>query len=143
MTALLDDIAALDLNTPFILDDPKGDTIRIAEAIDLPEFELGSDEFQPRHVLNQGPGEWMTISGLSNQEGYTGPILHPSENLSEGIITEIRERTRHILRGDPLPLQLIWIMAEVIDPDDRDALVGWVLALTITPISATSSSKGA
>lgn len=143
MTTLIDALEMLDLDTPFILDDPDGDSIRIAEDIDLPEFELGSDEFQPRHVLNQGPGGWMTISGLSNQEGYTGPILHPSENLSEGIITEIRERTRRILQGDPLPLQLVWLMAEVIDPDDRDALVGWVLALTIVAIPATDEGVSA
>lgn len=41
--------------------------------------------YAPQHTL------WMPITALTNQYGYSGAILHPSETISHGIITRLQE----------------------------------------------------
>jgi hypothetical protein len=35
---------------------------------------------------------WILMNGYSGQQGYSGPIMHPSESIGGGIERDIRER---------------------------------------------------
>lgn len=139
MSTLIDAIETLDMNIPFTLDAPQGDTIAMAQNATAPQFELSGND-APRHVLDVSgaTNTWVPICGLSNQYGYDGPLLHSSEQLSEDIIQEIRDRDELLRRQDNQPL---WVIAEVIDPDDPEALVGWILALALSTSSTSSTTK--
>lgn len=73
------------------------------------------------HVVDDGDvhvcsDEWETWSdGMSNQWGYSGPILHPSEFLGGGMAREL------------LATPGEYVITEVVDPDDPDSPAGWII----------------
>lgn len=61
------------------------------------------------------PEEWEPVSGYSGQCSYSGPIMHPSEYFGGGMAEDILESPG------------IYVITEVIDLDDGDNLIGWML----------------
>lgn len=69
---------------------------------------------------------WEVETGWTGQYGYNGAIMHPSEYIGGGL-------ARHILSAPGL-----WVVTEVIDLEDTEALVGWALF----HIDETDSTEG-
>ena len=60
--------------------------------------------------------EWEAWStGMSNQWGYTGPIMHPSEYLGGGMAQTLLDEPG------------TYVITEVDDLDDPDAPPGWIM----------------
>lgn len=85
--------------------------------IDVPQVHITAD----RDVLEIGRSGWAVLSGFSNQEGYSGPIIHPSEFFSGPMARQLHFETIS-KKSDR-----VYALVEVTDPDDPDALVGWAV----------------
>ena len=59
--------------------------------------------------------DWTPHTGASNQQGYSGPIMHASEYIAGGL-------ARHILSTPGL-----WVATTAEDMDDPENPAGWVL----------------
>jgi len=55
------------------------------------------------------------VTGHSGQHGYSGPIMHPSEQLGGGMASDVLDSPG------------TYMLTEAQDFDDPDNLVGWVL----------------
>ena len=64
-------------------------------------------------VLSDEWEAWST--GMCNQWGYTGPIMHPSEYLGGGMAQTLLDEPG------------TYVITEVVDLDDPDAPVGWIM----------------
>lgn len=85
--------------------------------IDVPQVNITAD----RDVLEIERSGWAALSGFSNQEGYSGPIIHPSEFFSGPMARQLHFETIS-KKSDR-----VYALVEVTDPDDPDALVGWAV----------------
>lgn len=67
---------------------------------------------------------WAAITGYSSQHGYTGPIMHPSEQLTNFVLRDIVKRYGTATR---------YAITEVIDSEDPDNLIGWIMLREMNP----------
>lgn len=108
-------INKLELGTAFGMS--QGGAVQALIEIDVPQVHITAD----RDVLEIGRSGWAALSRFSNQEGYSGPIIHPSEFFSGSMARRLHfEAIRK--RSDR-----VYALVEVTDPDDPDALVGWAV----------------
>ena len=105
-----------DLNTAVEFDSP----FRVT-----PEGEVESvypDVFPPSAYHVEGEREpdidglgWEFVDGYSGQHGYSGPVMHASEQLAGGMATDV------------LATPGVYSLAVVEDLDDPENPAGWVL----------------
>lgn len=88
--------------TPFIIKAPE--TARLSDHVSGPADDIELD----------APG-WTPLVGFTGQYSYHGAIMHPSEYLGGGL-------AQHILEHPGT-----YVVLEVIDPDDLEAVVGWTI----------------
>lgn len=75
-------------------------------------FDMGSDDAD---VIGQARSAgWELVTGYSNQQGYSGPVMHPSEYIGGNMARAI------------LATPGVYAVASVDDADDGYP-VGWVL----------------
>lgn len=77
-------------------------------------------EYLDEDGQSTGPPEidgsgWEFVDGFSGQQGYSGPVMHPSEYLGGGM-------ARHVLENPG-----IYVVVEDMNPEDPDDLIGWCL----------------
>ena len=111
-------INALDMGTPFTIS-PSGELLDRPDDLHAPEVTIV--EGTAPADIEIGDPRFEALTGLSNQQGYSGPIMHSSEFISVGMVRDLRQQAH--LDGHPMTL----VATEVIDPSDPDALVGLVL----------------
>lgn len=111
-------INALDMGTPFTIS-PSGELLDRPDDLHAPEVTIV--EGTAPADIEIGDPRFEALTGLSNQEGYSGPIMHSSEFIGTGMVRTLRQQAH--LDGHPLT----FVTTEVVDLDDPDALVGWVL----------------
>jgi len=58
---------------------------------------------------------WSFVNGYSGQYSYAGPIMHPSEFLGGRMARDVLETPG------------VYVLCVVIDIDDSEDLIGWVL----------------
>lgn len=108
-------INKLELGTAFGMS--QGGAVQAIIEIDVPQVHITDD----RDVLEIERSGWAALSGFSNQEGYSGPIIHPSEFFSGPMAWQLHFETIS-KKSDR-----VYALVEVTDPDDPDALVGWAV----------------
>lgn len=93
----------------------------------IPTVEIDNDAVHgvlldgaPRTTAIEYPGKWYALTGYSQQHGYRGAVMHPSETMSDEAVREaVREAG-----GD------LFALVEVRDEDgsypDGDA-IGWAI----------------
>ena len=108
-------INKLELGTAFGMS--QGGAVQALIEIDVPQVNITAD----RDVLEIERSGWAALSGFSNQEGYSGPIIHPSEFFSGPMARQLHFETIS-KKSDR-----VYALVEVTDPDDPDALVGWAV----------------
>ena len=108
-------INGLELGTAFRMN--QNGAVQELIEIDVPHVNITAD----RDVLEIERSGWEALSGFSNQEGYSGPIIHPSEFFSGSMARQLHFEA--IRKGS----DRVYALVEVTDPDDPDALVGWAV----------------
>ena len=108
-------INRLEIGTAFGMS--QGGAVQALIEIDVPQVNITAD----RDVLEIERSGWAALSGFSNQEGYSGPIIHPSEFFSGPMARQLHFKTIS-KKSDR-----VYALVEVTDPDDPDALVGWAV----------------
>ena len=108
-------INRLELGTAFGMS--QGGAVQALIEIDVPQVHITAD----RDVLEIGRSGWAVLSGFSQQQGYSGPIIHSSEFFSGPMARQLHFET--IRKGS----DRVYALVEVTDPDDPDALVGWAV----------------
>lgn len=73
---------------------------------------------------------WTVVNGYSGQQGYAGPIMHPSEFIGGGIEDHIRE----------IPGYYVVCSVETLDDDETPA--GWVLLFREIPQQGNPRALG-
>lgn len=68
--------------------------------------------------LDMDSEAWTIVSGFSQQHGKTRGIMHPSEPASACMVNTVHSE---------LGTDRDYVMTEVINPDDMDELIGWVM----------------
>lgn len=63
-------------------------------------------------------GDWSIVHGLSNQDGIDNGILHPSESMSDAVVQRLY---------DTYGANRDFALSEVVNMDDMDELIGWVV----------------
>lgn len=113
-----------DLNSFMSLDTPvhvdaSGTVIQVTDHDLIPSFDDVAEYFG--HDLTQRYHHWYLLRGFSNQYGYAGPLLHPSEFIGGGL-------ERHILAHPGLYVALP--VHELLDDSDDDVIESesWVIA---------------
>lgn len=86
---------------------------------DLSPMLLVSGDFEVNSIK-----KWVPIMGCSGQQGYDGPIMHPSEYPTEGVAEVILEKVEE-LGGNA-----VLVIDELRYEHDEDALIGWIMFLT-------------
>jgi len=69
----------------------------------------------PIHKTN-----WIALTHMSNQSGYSGPILHESEQISVGIIQKLINIARDLNKPT------LFVISPVLN-DTEDNYVGWCI----------------
>lgn len=109
-------IGALDFYQAFTIDAATGE---VAEHRRAPYSEV--DYYEGDLTV---PAPWKAVPGLSCQYGYSGPIMHASEQVSLGIVRQLVEQypgAQYVLRP---------VFDSAID-DDGDDLVGWIILANV------------
>jgi len=95
--------------------DEEGNVI-CADGIYAPDVYVVTDKdgqiIGGAHISGEG---WTFVYGYSQQDSYGGPIMHPSEFLGGRMAQDV------------LDAPGVYVLCEVIDPDDCEDLIGWVL----------------
>lgn len=103
-------------DTPFTFD---GENVHESPELHSPSVyihELDENDSMSEPYID-GTG-WEFVTGHSGQHGYTGAVMHPSENISSGMMKALHEK-----HGD----NATYVVTEVINEDDMDDLVGWTV----------------
>ena len=82
----------------------------------VPEVELidGELEISPRQ-------KWEPVTGYSGQHGYSGPIMHASEQFSPNVLQDMHERYgSHSIYG-------LAVVESWDDEHDEYDAVGWII----------------
>lgn len=78
-------------------------------------------EIDENNTISADVSDWKVLTGFSNQQGLDNGNMHTSETLSEGMLQSMMEQN---------PVDTVYVVTEVINPDDMDELIGWtILAL--------------
>ncbi len=70
-------------------------------------------------------GEWTLLDGFSGQQGYGGPIMHPSEYVGGGLERYIRENAGYYVAVEVTGIREFSEDAEI---DGEMDSVGWAVA---------------
>jgi len=90
--------------------------VTCADGIYSPDVYVVTDEegqiIGDAHISGEG---WTFVNGYSGQDSYAGPIMHPSEFLGGKMAQDVLDSPG------------VYVVVGVIDPDDTEDLIGWVL----------------
>lgn len=132
LNRLSDAVQTLDFDVPFTL--YADGTLTTAKWAHAPEV-FHVDDVPGVEMEIQGP--WHTcLEGLSNQDGYRGPVMHAAEQISPGIVSRLLAEIENVDRGDDGAVFVI-VAVEVL-PDDEDpepAPAGWTIMAHDTGIA--------
>jgi len=120
MIALGERINALEFDTVFDLT-PEGEIV--VERRDLYAPEVFHDEDPQGDVMGYGP-DWTPLVGMTNQEGYRGAVMHPSEFIGRGIADLLMYQAQDETQT--------YAITTVESFDEDDDTVGWAI-LHYTP----------
>lgn len=138
------EINTLELGIPFsIASAPaqrsdQDSNIRVQLAEDSPEVTVpsgASDEREHDILINGEPPsesawDWKPLLGLSNQYQYHGAIFHPSEFIGANLAYRLCSMAA---KTPALSGTRIFVVTEVKDEADPEALVGWCILYKMRP----------
>lgn len=135
-SAILDDIEAIDLGTAFCLRpnmDSQMFVVTTLPGAEVPELTHHRDhdlmiDDQPWVRLDEHTFQWSAWPNRSNQHGYPGPILHPSETFSVCWVADMIEQARKVSM-----IGSLLFAAVPVETEDPDHPAGWALLSRYQP----------
>lgn len=104
-----------EFDCPFRVDEDSNVTTNLTGVWAPEVIEYLDDDGQSTGPPEISGGGWEFMDGYSGQDRYSGPVMHPSEFLGGRMARDV------------LATPGVYVVCEVVNPEDPDDLIGWVL----------------